>query len=100
MEGAIGLVNDQRIGSSDENRNGLGLSKSSDFEDLSIVFQPSLLASLGISELISRQMIDMSNWDSSDGPADEIHIIPLDILHDHDSLLGQEMQRKLISGIL
>ena len=66
MEGAIGLVNDQRIGSSDQNRDGLCLSESSDLEDLSIVLQSSLLASLGITELISRQMIDMGNWDCSD----------------------------------
>lgn len=41
----------------------------------------------------------MWDWDSVDGLADEAHILSIDILNNHNSLLGEEMEGKVVDSI-
>ena len=45
-------------------------------------------------------MIDVSNRDTANAFANELYIISLDILNDHDSLFGEEVKGKFVGCVL
>ena len=93
MERSLGLLKHKLVRSSNENRNSLVLRwASSDLDNLLVRSGTDLLNNGGSSKLLRSELIDMRNWDSVDSLADEWDIFSLDILNDHDVLLGKEMK--------
>ena len=58
-----------------------------------------LLNKAGSTQLLSSELVDVWHWDATRSLADEVDIIALNILDDHDALLSEEMQSHIIDGI-
>jgi hypothetical protein len=100
VEGSLGLLEHQLVGSSDEDGDSLALSwASGDLDNLLIATGAYLLDKSSGSELIRGELVDMWGWNGVDGLADEVDIISLDILDDHDVFLGQEMESQIVNSV-
>ena len=100
MEGSLGLLEHKLVGSSNEDRDSLVLNwASSDLDDLLVRSSGSLLNKRSRSEFILGELIDMWNWDGVDSLANEVHIFSVDVLDDHNTLLGEEMESQVINSI-
>lgn len=53
-----------------------------------------------MAEFVGGHVVDVGDGDGTDCLADELDVLVLDVLDHHDALLGQEMQRQLVRGVL
>lgn len=92
MEGSVGLIEDELVGSSEENRDGLSsVGASSDFNDLGTTLGD-FVDEVGVTELLLGKLVDVGDGSGVDGSRDEVYLVAVDVLNDHHVLLGQEME--------
>lgn len=100
MEGTVSFVEDQLVGTSEEDGNSLVCGWAAcDLDNFSSATGTNLFDETGMSELIGVELVNMSNWGAIDGLADEIDVISIDILDNHNLLLGEEMKSKVTDGL-
>jgi len=100
VERSFSLLEHKLVGTSYEDRDSLVLGgATSDLDDLLVGSSTDLLNKFGSSELILGELINMGDGDSVDSLADEVNIVTLDVLDDHNALLGEEMEGKFVDGV-
>lgn len=100
VDWTIGLVHDQLIGASDQDRHSVTISLDSGaLDDFGVVAEAYFLNKLAGSELFGRQLVNMGHRDASYGFANEFNLVALDVLDDHYSFFGQKVQRQVGDGI-
>mmetsp|Transcript_24755 Transcript_24755/g.44620 ORF Transcript_24755/g.44620 Transcript_24755/m.44620 type:complete len:537 (+) Transcript_24755:83-1693(+) len=101
VDGAIGLGQHQLVRPSEQHRRGASgighaheldhLVPGSGEDDVSHV--------LGTAKLLGRQGVHVGNRRASQGATDELYVGPLDVRHDQNAHLGQEVQAQFVVGI-
>ena len=100
MEGAVSLVEDQLVGASKEDGDGFaGVRAASHFDNFSGAASADLLDEFGRAELLSLELVNVSNGGGTDGLGDEIDLFSVDILDNHNLLLGEEMESEIADGL-
>jgi hypothetical protein len=100
MEGALSLIDDELVGTSQENGDSLTLVRaSSDLDNFLGASSADFLADIGLSELFLGELVWVGNWDGVDGSADEVNLVAVDVLDHHDLLLGQEVESQVRDGL-
>ena len=99
MERSVGLIEDESVRSSEEDRDGLTLVRALSHLDNLSVSGGSLFNESGVSELFLSELINVSNGGGVNGSGDEINIVSVDILDDHNSLFGEEMEGQIGNGV-
>ena len=99
MEGALSLIDDELVGASQEDRDGLTLvGASSNLDNFLGASSADFLTDVGASKLFLGKLVWVGNWGGIDGFADEVNLVTVDILDNHDLFLGQEMESQVGDG--
>jgi len=99
MERSVGLVENESVRSSEEDGDSLTLVGAfGHLDDLS-VSGGALFNESGSSELILSELVNVSNGGSVNSSADEIDVVSVDVLDDHNALLGKEMEGQIGNGV-
>lgn len=100
MEGTVGLVENELVGTTKKYRDGLAfIGAASDFNDLVGSTSADFFNKVGFAQLISFELVNVSNWSCTDGSTDEINVASVDVSDDHDLLLGQEVEGKVTHSL-
>lgn len=100
-------MQDEHVRTSNKDAQGLGSGTGSgDFQNLGTIRESNFFNSLGLSELISLELVDVGDWNTTDSLGksvtyitDEVNFSSFDVLDNHDFLLGEEMQSQIVDGI-
>ena len=100
MEASVSFVEDELVRASHQDGDGLALVGAlGDFNDFSTATGADLLYKAGAAELLWLELVDVGDGHGTDSLGDEVHIITLDILDHHDSLLGEEMESQVTDSL-
>lgn len=100
MERSLSLVKNQLVGSSQQDGNSSILGwASSDLYDLSGSSSVDLADEVSSSKLLLGEVVDVSDWGTLDSLGDEVNVVSLNILDNHNLLLGQEMEGQVVDGV-
>ena len=100
MKRSLGLLKHKLVGSSHKDGDGFILSWASSYlYNLLVRSSANLLNKTGSSELFSGKLVDVSNWSGACSLANKVNIVSLDILDDHNLLLGQEMESQFVNSV-
>ena len=99
MEGSISLIEHQLVATSEEDGDGLALvGASSHLDNLGCTASTALFNKVGLSEFLGLELVNMSDWGSTDSFRDEVNVITVDVLNNHDLFLGEEMECQVADG--
>mmetsp|Transcript_2008 Transcript_2008/g.2991 ORF Transcript_2008/g.2991 Transcript_2008/m.2991 type:complete len:236 (+) Transcript_2008:430-1137(+) len=100
MEGSLGLLEHKLVGASHEDGDSLVLrGAAGDLDDSLVGASGDFFDEVSGSKLLGGELINMRDGDSVDGLADEVDVVALNVLDDHDVLLGEEMEGEVVDGI-
>ena len=100
MEGAVGFVEDELVRASKKNGDGLALVRAlSDLDNLGGTTCADLFDEASGTELLSLELVDMGDGSGTNSLADEINLVTINILDDHDLLLGEEVEGQVADGL-
>jgi len=101
MEGSVSFVEDETVGTSQKEGDSLSLvGASSDLNDLGLTTTGgNFVDEVGSSELLGLELVNVSNGGGVDSSGDEINLVSVNILDNHDVLLGEEMEGKVGDGL-
>ena len=100
VERTLGLVDEQRVCAAHEHGDRLaGVRDARDFDDLPRLGGGDLLDELRAAETLGRERLDGGNRLAAERAADELDVVALDVAHDHDLQLGEEVQREVVDGV-
>lgn len=99
MEGPICLIEHQLVATSEEDGDGLALvGASGHLDNLGSTAGTALFNEVGLSEFLGLELVNMSDWGSTDSFRDEVNVITVDVLNNHDLFLGKEMECQVTDG--
>ena len=99
MEGAVCLVEHELVRASEQDGDGLALVGAlSDLDDFSAAASADFFNETGRAELLGLELVNVGHGCGTKSLADEINIIAVDVLDDHDLLLGEEMEGQVTDG--
>ena len=100
MEGSIGLIENQLVATSEQDRHSLALvGAAGHLDNLGCTSSTDLFHKVGLSELLGLKLIDVGNWRGTNSLRDEIDVFTIDVLDNHDLFLGQEMECQVADGL-
>lgn len=98
MERTVGFIKNENVRSSEEDRDGLSLVGAlGDLDDLG-VSSGDFVNESSSSEFILSELVNVSDGSSVNSSANEINILSVDVLNNHNSLLGEEMEGQVGDG--
>ena len=100
MEGPLGFVEHELVGPSQEDGNGSAfVGATCHLDDLSLSASGDLFNELSESELLGGEVVNMGDRGGLEGLGDEVDLVSVDIFDDHDVLLCEEVERKVVEGV-
>jgi len=100
VKGPACLVEKKLVAASEEDGHGLALvGAASHLDDFGGTTGADLLDEVSATELLGLKLVDVSNGGGSDSLGDEFNIIALNVLDDHNLLLGEEMESEVVDGL-
>mmetsp|Transcript_14743 Transcript_14743/g.41509 ORF Transcript_14743/g.41509 Transcript_14743/m.41509 type:complete len:230 (+) Transcript_14743:398-1087(+) len=99
VQRAVGLLKHQLVATPEQHGCCFAHVLNAGYLDDTALTTLDLLHQLGIAELLRLEVVDVGDRQALEGLGDELNIIPLDVLDDHDLGLGQVVERQLCGGI-
>lgn len=100
MEGTVCFVEDELVRASKKDGDGLALVGAlGNLNNFGSATGADLLNEAGGSELLGLELVDVSDGRGTDSLGDKFNIITVNILNDHDLLLGEEMKGEIADSL-
>jgi len=100
MEGTVCFVEDELVRASKKDGDGLALVGAlGNLNNFGSATGADLLNEAGGSELLGLELVDVSDGRGTDSLGDKFNIITVNILNDHDLLLGEEMESEIADSL-
>ena len=100
MERAVSLIENKLVGATKQDGDSLALVRAAcNFDDFRGATSAAFFNKAGSSELFSLELIDVGDGGGADGLANELNVATIDVLDDHNLLLGEEMEGQVTDSL-
>lgn len=99
MQGTLGLIQNESVGTSNQHRHSLALVLYTHNLEHSGATGLLLLDQICRTQLVLGERVDVGDWFTAGGLANELDLVSLDILDGQDVELCEEMEGKVVDGV-